>query len=147
MTVASLLPGDWKKRLVDLNVSSLKEKDLQWADYVFVSAMSVQIKSVNEIIAVCKVRQKRIVAGGPLFTEEFDKFPEVDHLVLNEAEITLPRFLSDLEKGSPKRVYHTSEFPDITKTPIPDYSLVSALQIFVPKHPIFKGLSFQLRIL
>ncbi|MBP1669972.1 MAG: methyltransferase, partial [Bacteroidetes bacterium] len=63
VTVASLLPEDWKKRLVDLNVTSLKEKDLQWADYVFISAMSVQIKSVYEIITACKILQKRIVAG------------------------------------------------------------------------------------
>jgi radical SAM superfamily enzyme YgiQ (UPF0313 family) len=135
ITVASLLPGEWKKKLIDLNITSLKEKDVQWADYVFISAMSVQIKSVHEIITACKVLQKRIVAGGPLFTEESDQFPEVDHLVLNEAEITLPRFLSDLERGSPKRVYQTSEFPDITKTPIPDYSLV--------RHSSYSSLSIQ----
>ena len=135
VTVASLLPEDWKKRLVDLNVTSLKEKDLQWADYVFISAMSVQIKSVYEIITACKILQKRIVAGGPLFTEEFEKFSEVDHLVLNEAEITLPRFLSDLKEGNPQKVYHASEFPDITKTPIPDYTLV--------RHSKYSSLSIQ----
>ena len=124
VTVASLLPGDWNKRLIDLNVSSLRKKDIQWADYVYISAMNIQIKSVNEIIVICKEHKKRIVAGGPLFTEEFDKFDAVDHLVLNEAEITFPQFLSDLESGCPKRIYQTSAFPDITKTPVPDYSLI-----------------------
>jgi hypothetical protein len=33
-----MLPSDWKKRLVDLNVSHLTEEDLAWADYVFNSA-------------------------------------------------------------------------------------------------------------
>ena len=51
-----------------------------------------------------------------------------DHLVLNEAEITLPQFLYDLEHGNPKRIYQTSEFADITSTPTPDYSLVKLSQ-------------------
>ncbi|MBN1415861.1 MAG: DUF4070 domain-containing protein [Bacteroidales bacterium] len=124
ITVASLLPGEWRKKLIDLNLSSLHEKDIQWADYVFIGAMAVQLKSVNEVIATCKVHKKRIVAGGPLFTEEFEKFDEVDHLVLNEAEITLPQFIADVNRGFPKRIYHTQAFHDITKTPVPDYSLL-----------------------
>ena len=124
MTVAWLLPGNWEKRLIDLNVSKLKDKDILWADYVFISAMSVQHKSVNEVICKCKSLNKKIVAGGPLFTAEFENFKDIDHLVLNEAEITLPLFLQDLEKGCPQRIYQTSEFADITKTPAPDYSLI-----------------------
>jgi radical SAM superfamily enzyme YgiQ (UPF0313 family) len=135
ITVASLLPEDWDKKLVDLNISSLKEKDLQRADFVFISAMSVQIKSVKEIIAACKNYNKRIVAGGPLFTEEFEQFSHIDHLVLNEAEITLPLFLSDLDRGIPKRIYQTMDFPDITKTPIPAYSMI--------RHSKYSSLSIQ----
>ncbi len=46
LTIAAMLPSDWGKRLVDLNVTRLTDKDLQWADYVFISAMAVQRKSV-----------------------------------------------------------------------------------------------------
>ena len=124
MTVASLIPGNWKKKLIDLNVSKLKDNDILWADYVFISAMSVQVNSVKEVIGRCKSLNRKIVAGGPLFTAEFENFKDIDHLVLNEAEITLPFFLQDLEKGYPQRIYHTSEYADITKTPAPDYSLI-----------------------
>ena len=55
---------------------------------------------------------------------EYQNFPEIDYFVLNEAEITLAPFLADLEKGMPKRIYKTDEFPDITQTPIPAWELV-----------------------
>ncbi len=42
MTVAAMLPSEWKKRMVDLNVGKLNEKDLAWADIAFVSAMVIQ---------------------------------------------------------------------------------------------------------
>lgn len=86
--------------------------------------MNVQSKSVNEIIDRCESLNKKIVAGGPLFTEEPDNFPKVDHFVLNEAEITLPEFIYDLIYGVPKRMYQSEKFADLKDSPIPDYSLV-----------------------
>ena len=100
-----------------MNVNTLKDKDIAWADIVFLSAMTVQRKSVNEVIARVKAMGKPIVAGGPLFTMEKESFPEVDHLILNEGEITFPMFLQDLALGKPRRVYETSEFADIRVTP------------------------------
>src|SRR5512133_512413 len=93
LTVAAMLPSDWEKRLVDLNVSRLTEEDLTWADAVFLSAMVVQRDSAREIIQRCTTAGVKVVAGGPLFTMEYDQFPEVDHFVLNEAEETLKPFL------------------------------------------------------
>lgn len=124
MTIAPLLPVAWNKKLIDLNVTNLSDQDIRWADYVFISAMSVQLASVREIIARCRDLNKRMVAGGPLFTEEYEHFTEIDHLVLNEAEITLPLFVEDLLNGSPKKIYQTDKFADITKSPLPDYSLI-----------------------
>ncbi len=124
LTVASLLPEDWNKKLVDLNLYSISKKDIEWADYVFISAMNVQEASAKEAIRFCKMHRAKIVAGGPLFTHEYEKFPEVDHFVLNEAEITLPFFVEDILNGSPKKIYKTHEFPDVTKSPMPQWSLV-----------------------
>jgi len=104
LTVAAMLPATWDKRLVDMNVNRLRECDLDWADMVLISAMNVQRQSVNEVITRARALDKTIVAGGPLFTIEPESFPNVDHLILNEAEITLPLFLSDLGRGKPKRV-------------------------------------------
>jgi len=127
-TVAAMLPGEWNKRLIDLNVTQLHKNDMAWADYVFISAMIVQRASAQKIIAQAKQAGKKIVAGGPLFTAEYENFADVDYLVLNEAEITLPLFLADLEQGQPQHCYMTSEYPDITQTPVPIWELVDFKQ-------------------
>jgi radical SAM superfamily enzyme YgiQ (UPF0313 family) len=124
ITVAAMLPLEWEKRLVDLNVATLKDKDLAWADYAFISAMVVQRKSTVQVISRCKAAGLKVVAGGPLFTAEYEQFPDVDHFILNEAEMTLAPFLRDLEQGHPQRLYTSSEFPNIQKTPPPLWELV-----------------------
>ena len=126
LTVAGMLPTEWKKHLIDMNVRSLTRKDLEWADYVFLSAMIVQQKSAREVISRCNEVGVKVVAGGPLFTAEHEKFEGVDHFVLNEAEITLQPFLDDLEKGIAKPVYSTDEYADIHTTPVPLWDLVEA---------------------
>jgi len=123
LTVAAMLPKQWQLRLVDTNVGPLTQSDLDWADCVFVSAMTVQRDSARRIISRCRQSGVKVVAGGPLFTGEHEAFPEVDHFVLNEAEVTLPPFLADLEHGRAQRVYTSSEFPDIRQTPIPLWHL------------------------
>lgn len=125
LTVAAMLPGEWKKKLVDMNVTGLTSEDIKWADYVFISAMVVQRDSANEVIARCKKLGAKVVAGGPLFSIGYDEFDDVDHMVLNEAEITLPLFLEDLSKGCPQRIYTSKERPGIEKTPIPLWSLIN----------------------
>ena len=124
LTIANMLPAEWNRKVVDLNTTTLTDKAIQWADYVFLSAMSVQLESVTEVVARCQDLGIKIVAGGPLFTGNPEPFMHLDHLILNEAEITLPLFLSDLEKGAPEKIYRTNQFADITQTPPPDYSLV-----------------------
>jgi len=131
LTIAAMLPEAWEKRLVDMNVEALDDDDLRWADLVFLSAMSVQKESVKEVIARCRAAGVRIVAGGPLFTTEYEAFGDIDHLVLNEAEITLPRFLEDLQNGTAGRIYTTEGQPaslqwaDIRTTPIPLWGLIN----------------------
>ncbi len=123
LTIAGLLPGDWEKRVRDLNVEPLRNKDLEWADVALVSGMSIQKSSARAAIDRCKQAGLLVVAGGPLFTMDAESFDDVDHLVLDEAEITLPRFLAELEAGHPRHVYATDSHADMSATPVPAWEL------------------------
>jgi len=128
LTVAAMLPGEWEKKLVDLNVRPLTDHDIAWADYVFVSAMTIQKDSCRAVFARCRQLGVKTVAGGPLFTACHEDFPEVDHLVLGEAELTLTPFLADLRKGEPRRIYADERRADLKTTPIPLWELIDVRQ-------------------
>jgi len=123
LTVAAMLPSSWEKRVADLNIRPLSDKELLWADYVFISAMDIQRESALEVISRARALQKKIVAGGPLFTSSYDDFPEVDHLVLGEAEVTLPLFLEDVCRGEAKHLYHPDRRAALAQTPVPLWDL------------------------
>lgn len=125
ITIASMLPKNWELKLIDMNVQKLKDKHLEWANFVFISAMTVQKESVKKIAKKCRNSRVKTVAGGPLFTASHEEFKEIDHFVLNEGEITLRNFLSDLEKNTLKKTYSTTKFPDIENTLIPRRDLVN----------------------
>jgi radical SAM superfamily enzyme YgiQ (UPF0313 family) len=99
LTVAAMLPAECEKRLVDMNTEILDDVEIEWADFVFISAMVVQTDSVREVITRCNMLGTKIVAGGPLFTTGYEEFEGIDHFVLGEAEITLPWFLGVTDKG------------------------------------------------
>jgi radical SAM superfamily enzyme YgiQ (UPF0313 family) len=124
LTVAAMLPETWEKRLVDMNVRPLGDDDLAWAECVFISAMSIQRASAREAIDRCRQRGVKIVAGGPLFTACHEEFPHVDHLLLGEAELTLPPFLEELARGEARHLYADERRADLRCTPIPLWELV-----------------------
>ncbi len=125
LTVAAMLPKEWCKKLIDMNVNKLTDGDLLWADFVFISAMSIQSQSADEVIRRCNVLDRKVVAGGPHFTANYENYKNVDYLVLKEAEITLPQFISDLASGKPKHIYTTDQWADLSTTPLPLWDLIS----------------------
>ncbi|OGU63101.1 MAG: B12-binding domain-containing radical SAM protein [Ignavibacteria bacterium RBG_13_36_8] len=124
ITVAAMLPKEWDKKLIDMNVSQLHDDDILWADYLFLSGMSIHLDSFKEVIKRANKLNTKVVAGGPLATTEYNNILGVDHFILNEAEITLPLFLKDLANGNPKCVYSSSEFPDLSLSPVPMWNLL-----------------------
>ena len=142
LTVAAMLPREWSLQVVDLNVSRLTDQQIEWADYVFVSAMIVQADSVRKVIDRCNKLGKTVVAGGPLFTTGHDRFPEVKHFVLGEAENLMPALIADLTAGTLKQFYQNDGFPDITQTPVPRWDLINLKQYALMPLQFSRGCPF-----
>lgn len=142
ITVSAMLPKNWQKKLVDLNIERLEDKDLEWANYIFISGMYVQKDSVREILDRCKKCTVKIIAGGPLFTQDYDNYQQIDHFILNEAEVTMPEFLKDLQTDTLKRVYRTNEFADLSLTPTPDYHLLKMTDYAFMNIQVSRGCPF-----
>lgn len=125
LTIAPLFEDSHELKLVDMNVTSIKDADILWADYVFISAMITQKQSAKDVIQKCKNLGVKMVAGGPLFSNLSHEFPEVDHFIMNEGEITLKLFLKDLKNGKLKKTYSSDDRPDIDTIPIPKWDLIN----------------------
>jgi radical SAM superfamily enzyme YgiQ (UPF0313 family) len=123
LTISSMLPRTWNRRLVDMNVRPLTTADLKWADIVFASAMYVQKESLKEVVSLCQSHEKRVVVGGPYASMGLNDALAADHIFVGEVETTLPGFIDDFEHGEAKAVYRAAERPALSLTPIPDFGL------------------------
>ena len=124
LTVAGLFPPHYDLRAVDMNVSTLEDADLEWADLVFTSTMIVQRESLRTVIERCNRARVPVVAGGPYPTSFHQEIEGVDHFVLDEVEETFAGFLSDLESGMARAFYREPRKPDVNRTPIPRFDLI-----------------------
>ena len=128
LTVSAMLPPDWERRLVDMNVETLWPDDIEWADMVFISAMIVQKDSLEEVVELCRSMAKKVVVGGPYVSTSSESVPDADHIFIGEAESTLPEFINDLELGIARKIYKADERPSLTGTPVPDFGLIDMRQ-------------------
>ncbi len=125
LTVAALLPQEYNIRLVDMNVEPLLDKDIEWADIVFISAMIVQKKSFAEIVQRCNNAAVPVAAGGPYPSSSHASIHGVDYFILDEGEVTVPQFIRDYEAGTPGHIYRAEVKPDLSMSPVPRYDLIN----------------------
>ena len=124
LTLAALLPAEWDLKLVDLNVESLSDDDLRWADYVMLSAMIVHKPAVAGLAHRCQRFRKPIIAGGPLFSTGGAAFPNIQHFVLGEAEDIMPQLVEDLCAGALAPHLHRFGAARLTRLPAPRWDLI-----------------------
>lgn len=143
ITVAAMLPGDWEIRLVDCNVEPLTDDDLSWADLVFTGGMLPQQASTLRIVVRAQSLGKKVVVGGPDATSSPHIYQSADHLVLGEAELTLPPWLADYQTGCAQARYEPgTERADLTKSPLPRFDLLKLDRYLFPGVQFARGCPF-----
>ncbi len=123
LSIAPLFPAGWNRRLVDLNVEPLRDRDLKWADVALISAMLVQQKSVEEVARRCRRHGLPVVLGGPI-TSGVDFSHIADAVVQGEAEELIGPLAADLEARTLKPIYAAPDRPSLHGTPLPDLGLI-----------------------
>lgn len=125
ITVAACFPDEYNLKLVDMNIESLKDADVEWADAVMVSAMIVQQDSVNAVVETCRRHGKKVILGGPYANSNWQDIKGVDHFVLGEIEDTFGTFLAQLQKGQAPYVFRCDSKPDMRQTRVPRFDLLN----------------------
>ncbi len=123
LTVSALLPAHWERKLVDLNVEPLTDRDLAWADVAFLSAMLVQAPSLSDLIARCRSVGLRTVVGGPITSGDHSAYGDADHVVRGEAEGIIEELVRDLETGRARRFYKALCWTNMQTVPPPEIAL------------------------
>jgi radical SAM superfamily enzyme YgiQ (UPF0313 family) len=98
-TLAALLPQQWQIRILDLNVTPLRESDLRWADAALITGMLVHKSGIHEVVARARGSGVRTVVGGPAASSRPDEFADADHVFVGEAEGRLQALVRALEDG------------------------------------------------
>ena len=130
LTVAGMFPKEYQLKVVDMNVDTLTDADLDWADLVLTSTMIVQKESLYDVVRRCNRADVPIMAGGPHPTSYYDNIKEeaggtINHFLLGEVEEIFGDFLTDLKNGVAKEIYAETRKPDVTLTPIPRFDLIN----------------------
>ncbi|MDD5306804.1 MAG: B12-binding domain-containing radical SAM protein [Deltaproteobacteria bacterium] len=126
LTLAALLPGQWHIRLVDLNVTALRDDDLRWADIVLTGGMLIQVESMHEVIARGHSFDLPVAVGGPAPTTSPELFGDADVVFRGEAEGRIDELLRALPQspGSHRVLDAPAGFPDMKIVAVPRFDLL-----------------------
>jgi radical SAM superfamily enzyme YgiQ (UPF0313 family) len=125
ITVAALCPASWTLKLLDHTFDAITDQDLREADLVMVSAMHAQRADAVDILRRARSLGTRTFIGGPWASSEPDVVRlEADHVMVGEAEEVFAAIAAALEAGTAQSVYHVTQKPDLSSSPIPRFDLL-----------------------
>ena len=132
-----------------MDVTRLRDADLQWADYVLIGAMIVHKQSIDEeIIPRCKRLGRTIIGGGPLFTTGYEEYAGDVHAVCGECEEIIDDVVRDMELGELKPKYESTHgFPDVTQDARAALGPDQRAALRDDADPVFARLPVRLRVL
>ena len=146
LIVSAYLPPEWEVRFVDENLRPATERDMRWADAVFISGMHVQKTSIDRINDLAHRAGRLTVLGGPSVSGCPDYYPDVDVLHIGElgdATDELIRMLdSSIDRPSRQCVLTTGERLPLENFPSPAYDRLDMTRYFLGSVQFSSGCPF-----
>jgi radical SAM superfamily enzyme YgiQ (UPF0313 family) len=141
-TVAALTPASWEITIVDENVETIPLRPD--ADVIGIGGMAVQYGRQAELLRYYRERGHLVVAGGSYASLCPEKYQELaDVVIAGEAERTWKQFCSDLENGTPRRLYVETGTIPLDESPVPRLDLLRLDQYAMPSLQLSRGCPFQ----
>jgi radical SAM superfamily enzyme YgiQ (UPF0313 family) len=135
LLIAAAVPPDWEVRFIDENMGPARERELAWADVVFVSGMHVQRFAIEELNQRAHRIGKTTVLGGPSVSACPEWYREFDYLHIGElGDATCELFAqldADPRRPPTQRCYRTRERTALTEFPVPAYHLAQLPRYFL----------------
>lgn len=124
VTVAALVPGDWRVRLVDEALSPVDLSDE--SDFIAITGKVSQRKRMIELASEFRRRGRTVMIGGSFASLNPDDMqPYADVLVTGEIEQFAPQLFKELATGRWKTRYDCGQ-ADMTSCPLPRWDLYPA---------------------
>ena len=145
LTVAALLPRDWKLRLVDLNVEPLTDADIA-GPTTSCQRHARPEASVAAIVDRCvALREAGDRRRAPLHDGRA-AFPRMKYFVPGEAEDVLPELVADMRAGACGRATRRRGAPT-SRASLPALGPRRPPRLRHDVDPVLAGLSLRLRVL
>lgn len=122
LTVAGMLPKDIEITYYDLNSQKYINDNCDWA---FLSPSTSQAVQAYELADLLRGQNIKIMMGGVHVSILPDEaLHHADTVIIGEAELVMEDFISDMLRGTTRRVYESNVKPRLYETPVPRYDLV-----------------------
>ena len=126
VTLAALLPQDWRFQLVDLSFQQISTQQWEESDLVLISGTVLHLAHVLELIREAKRRKKIVGVGGPGVFH----YPEIavqagaDFVVRGEAEPAVPLILKALDEKRTGLIIDKDRPSELSESPTPRFDLL-----------------------
>jgi radical SAM superfamily enzyme YgiQ (UPF0313 family) len=146
LTIAAYLPKAWEVRVIDEQVTPLRDSDLQWADAVFATGTHVQRRALTEIAERAHRAGKVAVIGGPSVSARTEYYPTYDILHVGELGDATDALIAHIDRtiARPERqiVFTTKERLPLDDFPIPAYDRINFMNYYTATLQFSSGCPF-----
>lgn len=128
LLIAAYLPERWEVRFVDENIRAASDREIEWADAVFVSGMHIQRQAMLDIARRAHDRGKVCAIGGPSVSASPEAYSDFDYIHVGEVGDATDALIAaldrDLSRPAAQQRFETSERLPLPDFPVPAYHLI-----------------------